>query len=610
MNDPAVNTASYQSFQNPDAPWLFEIAWEVCNQIGGIYTVLKTKAGAMRARWGDNYFVVGPYNPQTVDIEFQELLAEEPLYTVLGRLKERGYPIYYGRWLVGERPMALLVDYRAHMWSINTDRHYLAVDNGIPCEDDSSEINDVIEFGFCLTEFFKELQAIAPGKKIIAHFHEWMAGVALPRIAFHQLPLATVFTTHATLLGRYIAANNPNFYRDLDNLNPEWAARHYRIRTRYLIEQAAAHSAAVFTTISDLTGREAKKALGREPDVILPNGLNIDRFSAIHEFQNYHRIHKERIDEFVMGHFFPSYRFDLDRTRYIFASGRYEYTNKGFDIFIEALHRLSWRMRDLPNPPIVVAFIITKAPARGMNLEALQRHAMFEELRKACMQVESGLGEKLLRIIGKGLIPSYEELLSADLQHDLKRTVRSMRSDHFPLVVTHDLENEENDAILSHLQYRQLFNADWDPVKVVFYPEFLRANSPLFSLDYHQFVRGCHLGVFPSYYEPWGYTPAECLALGVPAVTTDLSGVGSFAKLNIPDGGNGAMRILPRSQMSNDQLIQELTDYLYHFVNLSRRERIDLRSKAEKLSDMFDWRKLVSFYHEAHNKALEQCYGS
>lgn len=607
MNDaPSIRSAA----ANPDEkPLLFEVAWEVCNQIGGIYTVLKTKAGAMRARWGDNYFAVGPYNPDTVRIEFEERQPEEPLREVLGRLKERGYPIYYGRWLVGDHPNVLLIDYKAHMWSIQTDRHYLAVDNGITIEDENGEINEVVEFGFCLAEFFRELTTVAPERKIAAHFHEWMAGVALPRIALHKLPIATVFTTHATILGRFIAANNPNFYRDLDSINPEWAARHYRVRTRYVIERVAAHTANVFTTISGLTARESRQILGREPDVILPNGLNIHRFSAIHEFQNYHRLYKEQIHEFVMGNFFPSYRFDLDRTRYIFTSGRYEYTNKGFDLFIEAMHRLSWRLRDLPNPPVVVAFVITKAAVRGMNLEVLQRHAMFEELRKICTQAEQGIGKKLLDFAAKGQMPSYDDLLSADFQHDLKRAVYAMRSDRFPPVVTHDLLNDQGDPILEHLRYRQLFNADWDPVKVIYHPEFLTANSPLFGLDYDQFVRGCHLGVFPSYYEPWGYTPAECLALGVPAVTTDLSGFGSFARAQVGEKQEG-IRILERSQKSNEQVIQELTDYLYDFVHLSRRERIELRNKAERLSDMFDWSKLATFYDEAHRKALEIRYGS
>lgn len=597
-------------FDSADSPWLFEVAWEVCNQIGGIYTVLRTKAQSMRYRWGKNYFVIGPYNPKTVGIEFDEKLPEEPLRTVLARLKERGYPVYFGRWLVGDNPSALLIDYKAHMWSIGTDRYYLSVDNGIGLEDENGDVNEVVEFGFCLTEFFKELCAVCPTRQIVAHFHEWMAGVALPRINFHKLPIATVFTTHATVLGRYIAANNPNFYRDLDSLNPEWAARHYRIRARYVIERVAAQTADVFTTISEITAREAKQVLGREPDVILPNGLNIDRFSAIHEFQNYHRIYKERIHEFVMGHFFPSYRFDLERTRYIFTSGRYEYTNKGFDIFIEALHRLSWRLRDLPNPPTVVAFIITKAPFRGMNLDVLQRHLMFEELRKVCLDIESGMGRKLLNFVAQDRMPGLDDLLSRDVQHDLKRAMYAIKSDRFPPIVTHDLVDDQNDAILQHLRYRQLFNADWDPVKIIFHPDFLTANSPLFGLDYDQFVRGCHLGVFPSYYEPWGYTPPECLALGIPAVTTDLSGFGLFARANIPDGGNGAIKILQRAQASNDQATQELADYLFDFVQLSRRERIELRNRAEKLSDLFDWGLLSFYYHEAHNKALERRYGS
>jgi len=170
-------------------------------------------------------------------------------------------------------------------------------------------------------------------RAILAHFHEWMGGVAIPRIAHLRLPIATVFTTHATLLGRYIAGDNPEFYNHLPFINPDFEAQKYQIYSRYQIEKAAAHASTVFTTVSEVTSYEAEKLLGRRPEVILPNGLNIQRFAALHEFQNLHRQYKERIHEFVMGHFFPCYNFDLDRTIYLVTSGRYEYRNKGMDLF-------------------------------------------------------------------------------------------------------------------------------------------------------------------------------------------------------------------------------------------------------------------------------------
>src|SRR5205823_5461222 len=139
-------------------------------------------------------------------------------------------------------------------------------------------------------------------------------------------------------------------------------------------------AATVFTTVSDVTGVEAERLLGRAPDMITPNGINLHKFAAPHEFQHLHAQSKQKINEFVMGHFFPSYTFDLDRTLYMFTSGRYEYRNKGMDLFVEALFRLNQRLKGLPAMfprPTVVAFIITRAATRNINVGVLQNQSMF-----------------------------------------------------------------------------------------------------------------------------------------------------------------------------------------------------------------------------------------
>jgi len=289
------------------SPLLFEVAWEVCNQIGGIYTVIKTKAPAMIDRWGKDYYLVGPYNPQNASIEFEETPPEEPFRTVIKKFELAGIQIYHGRWLIAGRPNVILLDFRPGFLVLDRDKYYLWKDHGIPTVQDDNEVNESVAFGFIVAEFFRQLGQAARGRPIVAHFHEWMAGVAVPRIAHWKLPIRTVFTTHATLLGRYIASDNPNFYEQLDHINPDHAAAHYNITPRYSIEKCAAHASNVFTTISDITAREAEKFLGRKADFILPNGINIQRFTALHEFQNLHLKYKEAIQNFVMGHFFPSY---------------------------------------------------------------------------------------------------------------------------------------------------------------------------------------------------------------------------------------------------------------------------------------------------------------
>jgi len=593
-----------QGGEDGPQPLLFEVGWEVCWQLGGIYTVLRTKAAAMMKRWGDRYFLIGPYNPQTAAVEFEEQPTEGYIRQTLDQLRAQGIPCHYGRWLVPGRPHVILLDYRARFTHLDSDKYYMWRDHGISLVAGDGEVNEVVAFGFTVTEFFRNLLQFAKDHPILAHFHEWMGGVAVPRIAHLQLPIATVFTTHATMLGRYLASDNPWFYQHLPFLDGEREAQHYGIYPRHQIEKAAAHAATVFTTVSDVTGFEAEKLLGRKPEVIVPNGLNIQRFAALHEFQNLHRKYKEAIHDFVMGHFFPSYSFDLDNTIYLFTAGRYEYRNKGMDQFVEALHRLNWRLKGIQDRPTVVAFIITRAPTRSYNVNVLQNHSMFADLRATCMDIQEQMGSNLFASVARGRIPGLQEVITDDAAVRLKRVMHACRTGRQPSIVTHDMIDDAGDPVLKHLRHRQLFNAADDPVKVVFHPDFVSATSPLWHIDYEHFVRGCHMGIFPSYYEPWGYTPMECVAMGVPAVTTDLSGFGAYVQHEIPNHAEQGLGVINRRTQNFDQSTNELVDHLFSFVQLSRRQRIELRNRTERLSELFDWSVLSRHYTEAHNLAL------
>ena len=590
-------------------PLLFEVAWEVCWQLGGIYTVLRTKAASMVERWGDRYCLIGPYNPDTAPIEFEEQPTYGSIREALQKMRDAGVDCYFGRWLIPGRPRVILIDYRGRYESLDSDKYLLWKDHGISTYASDGEVNETVAFGFAVAEFFRVLSEIVKDRPVLAHFHEWMGGVAVPRIAHLNLPVGTVFTTHATLLGRYLASDNPHFYDHLPFLDPDAEAGKYAILPRFQIERAATHASTVFTTVSEVTATEARKLLGRAPDAILPNGLNIQRFAAPHEFQYLHQTYKERIHEFVMGHFFPSYTFDLDNVLYLFTSGRYEYRNKGMDLFLEALHRLNEQLKQETNPPTIIAFIITKAAVKNINVGVLQNQSMFDDLRHTCLELQRQMGERLFRCAAAGRLPTYAELLPEDSQVRLKRALHAWRSHFQPLIVTHDLWDDQNDPVLNHLRHRGLFNAAADPVKVVFHPDFVTATGPLISLDYEQFVRGCHMGVFPSYYEPWGYTPMECVALGVPAVTTDLSGFGAYAQSHVPGQhkrGIPGILVLDRRASSFDQAADALVNHLVRFVQLHRRERIELRNRVERLGELFDWSNLVRHYDEAHNLALHR----
>jgi len=482
--------------------------------------------------------------------------------------------------------------------------------HGISAPGNNDLINQVIAFGFVVKTYLNILAEPAITKKqIIAHFHEWMAGAAIPELGFERSKVSTVFTTHATLLGRYLAMNDPYFYDHLPFFDWLKEAKNFDIETSVRIERAAAHGSTVFSTVSDVTAKECKHLLGREADVILPNGLNIQRFTALHEFQNLHLEYKEKIHQFIMGHFFHSYSFDLDKTLYFFTSGRYEYMNKGFDLTLEALARLNWRMKQDNLDTNVVMFFITKQPYHTINPKVLQSKAVMEEIRGNCEAIQKQVGERLFLAAASSPdhhFPNLNNFVDDYWRLRLRRTIQSWKSPELPIVVTHNLVNDSKDEILNFLRMANLVNNESDKVKVVYHPDFISPINPLFGMEYGQFVRGCHLGIFPSYYEPWGYTPLECMASGVPAVTSDLSGFGDYVIKHLEQPEDKGIYVTTRKDRSFNDAANQLTDQLYSFVKMTRRERITQRNKVEVSSEHFDWRNLGAYYDKAYQLVMER----
>ena len=249
----------------------------------------------------------------------------------------------------------ILFDIGSASWKLDEWKHDFWNNSniGVPWHD--RESNDAILLGYCVAWFLEEFyahliknpppEAESQQPNIVAHFHEWLAGCGLILCRVRQLRIATIFTTHATLLGRYLCAGSVDFYNNLDKFNLDKEAGDRQIYHRYCMERAAVHAAHIFTTVSEITAIESEHLLKRKPDIITPNGLNVKKFSALHEFQNLHAIAKNKINEFVRGHFYGHYDFDLDKTLYFFIAGRYEFSNKGADLFIEALARLNHMLK-------------------------------------------------------------------------------------------------------------------------------------------------------------------------------------------------------------------------------------------------------------------------
>jgi glycogen(starch) synthase len=591
--------------ENLPTALLFEIAWEVCAQVGGIYTVLRSKAPSMVRRWGDDYYLIGPYREASAKIELEPQAPRGALKRALEELAAAGIRTHFGRWLVTGRPQVILIHPDSVRPRLAEIKYYLWKDNGISSPAGDHEFDEIVGFGSAVAELLLAMQRHQAERPLLAHFHEWQGAAAAPILRHRDARIATVFTTHATLVGRNLSAANADLYGSLTQIDGGGVAARHGFAHRHALEGAAAKAVDVFTTVSGITALEAEHFLGRRPECLVPNGLNIDRFAAPHEFQVLHRASKEQIHEFVMGHFFPSYTFDLDDTLYVFTAGRYEYRNKGLDVFLAALNQLNQWLKAERSTATVVAFLVTSAPTRTLNVETLNRQAMCNELRETCDQIKEELGRRLFRSIAEGHLPTRDDFLDEYATVRLKRMLHAWRSGPLPTIVTHDLVDDANDPVLCHLRHLQLVNLEEDRVKVIFHPEFMSATSPLLGMDYDQFVRGCHLGVFPSYYEPWGYTPLECIVRGIPAITSDLSGFGDYIMQNFPDHNENGMYVARRRTVDFWTSVHEVASWLLELSRKDRRARIDLRNRAESQAQHFDWNNLGAYYVTAHKMACQ-----
>jgi glycogen(starch) synthase len=611
---PALLDASAAAARPPGGPILFEVSTEVCNQVGGIYQVLRSKAPLMTQRWGDRFCMVGPWEPAKATVEFEEARPAGWTARALDKLREQGLVVHYGRWLIPGRPRVMLLEYWLPPDRLDAVKYRLWEQHAIETPGGDGLIDMVVAFADACRRLFEALgeqrqSARTGGAPIVAHFHEWLGGLAIPMIRRQRLPVTTIFTTHATLLGRYIASSRDDFYDQLPYLDQDAEARRYNVRTPHAIERACAHGAHVFTTVSSVTAEECTHLLWRPVDVVTPNGLTIGLYNAGHEQQRLHGEYKEKIHRFTMGHFFPSYSFDLDKTIYIFTSGRFEPKNKGFDLCLESMARLNAELRTAGLDRTVVFFIISKRATRSINPLAMEKRGVLNELNDICEHVVAGVGPRLFQRAASGGKLHLDDLVDEYWQLRYRRAQHALRQHCLPMVVTHILEDDQHDPVLNHIRLLQLHNRPEDPVKIVYHPDFINPHNRLWGIDYDQFVRGCHLGLFPSLYEPWGYTPLECAAMGVPSVTSDLAGFGRYVLENYTNPDKFGMTVLKRRGRGFHTSAADLTAHLLDFCRLDRRDRIALRNEVDKRSWDFDWSRLGRAYHAAHDLAIARYQG-
>ncbi len=588
----------------PSDAYLFEVSWEVCQQVGGIYQVLRSKARSMRERWADRYVLVGPLVPSQIDVEIEVEPADDELAPALRGLASEGWGVVHGRWLVAGRPRVVLIDPRSANERLEVLRHRMHRDFGVPPARGNALVDGVLGFGEGVLRLLSLVEVNAPDLRLLAHFHEWLGSAALAPVRRELPRVATIFTTHATSVGRYVASSGDDLYAALPALDASRQAQRFDIEAQHEIERISAVEADVMTTVSPITGEECEGILGRAPDLVTPNGLDLERYDLGQDFHSFHGQYKESIHRFVMGHFFPSYAFDLDRTLYFFNSGRFEPRNKGFDLSLEAAARLNAELRAAKADLTVVLFLVTARSARSLEPSVLHARGVLDDLEEASQRIGHDLAQQLFRRAAAGESPSLDKLVDDYWRLRHRRVQHAFKRPGNPLLCTHVLDDPDSDPVIAHLRHLGFENREEDPVKVVYHPEFISSTNPVWGIDYEHFVRGCHLGVFPSAYEPWGYTPLECLAMGVPAITSDLAGFGRYAAETYADHDDWGLVVLPRRDVRYHDSAADLTARLLEFCELGQSGRSALRSRVEAHSHAFDWSHLASAYHDAHDRAL------
>jgi len=589
--------------QQARAACFFEVSWEVCNKVGGIYTVLASKAAQLQRQYATLFFI-GPYIARHAAAEFQHLPTPEKLQPVFEALRSEGIECYYGTWQIKGKPAAVLIDWVKFLQNKDGIKAYLWERFRIDSLAAGSDFDAPVVWGWAVGKFLEKVMQAWQCTDAVAQFHEWLSGAALLYVKDKRVPLAAVFTTHATVLGRTLAGADRPLYEELAHLHADEEAQASGVQAKHGLEKASAQAADVFTTVSEITALEAEHLLGRKPDALLPNGLDFERFPDLEQIPAKHQVYRERIKEFLYPYFFPYYSFDLDKTLFFYTSGRYEFRNKGIDSTIAALGRLNERLKQEKSDRTVVAFFFIPADIHVLNLGLVESKSLFEDLQDEIGHYLGTMGQRMIQAVAQGTPPDEAALFDEEFLFKMKRFILSFRKEGTPPLATHELANAD-DAILRGFAQAQLQNRAEDRVKVILYPIYLSSSDGLIDLGYYETIWGCHLGIFPSYYEPWGYTPLESAAYGVPAVTTDLAGFGIYAQQRLKKRDSGIF-IVNRRGKSDDTAVGQLAAQLYDYAMLPKSRRVQNKIAAEHFARRLDWKELIGQYIEAHNMALER----
>lgn len=536
--------------------FLFEVSWEVCNKVGGIYAVLSTKAATLKKQLGDNLFFIGPdlWDQQESPF-FNPASATPQLKAWAEKAQSEGLKVRVGRWNVPGEPLVVLVDFRpfyslknafyGQIWEwygVNSMSAYGDYDEGCTFAHASAVV---------IESLFKHLCPLR--SNAIAHFNEWTTGMGVLYLK-HQVPgIATVFTTHATCVGRSICGNNKPLYDYLPGYFGDQMADELNMTSKHAVEKRAALAADSFTTVSDITAAECNQLLERMP-LVTPNGFEGDFVPKGTAFSRERRVSRQafaRIVECMTG------KAPADDALFIGTAGRCEFKNKGIDIFLDTMSRL----RDRNPHREIVAFIMVPGWVQEARADVVERYNSTE---------------------------AYTNSLSDP-------------------VFTHAVHNYFEDVILNHIHQLGFHNYKDDKVKVIYIPSYLNGDDGLFNRSYYLMLAGLDLSIYPSYYEPWGYTPMESCAFGVPTITTSLSGFGMWCQnIGKDDDILDAVAVVPRGDSNYEEVVARIAELVIRFAEVPSVEVKAIRQEARRIAARAGWHNFIKYYDKAYDQALRK----
>jgi len=616
----------------PKADYLIEIAYEVANRIGGAYAVLSTKCEEMVKYYGDNYYLIGPYIKKSADVEFEEEDPPPDLKNLFQKLEKEGIICHYGKWLIHCNPTTILVDFSKKIKDYSKIKKILQKKYGVDLTTDTgklkqfdlnsknldvNKINLGLVWGFCSNILIKELIKLKENKDEfgVIHLHSYPSFSLIADLYNSKSKVGIVSTMHSTRLGRAIVSNGENLYKEVEEglrKNRKVARKREYMYKGFIayhqIEKVFAKYSDVITAVSEITSFEMEYILGKKADIVTPNGLNIEKYPTLEQRSIIHSKSKQKIYRFLNSYFLPYYPVDIKDSLLFFTSGRYELKTKGYEILIEAIGKLNDLLKKEDFKYNIFLFLFIMTTGKRIDEDILENRAIYDAIEHTVSDEFPHIEENIISSIIHGQEVKKGMLFDEHFLMESKKLMLKFKrkgNKNPPICAFKGLNKD--DSIIRLLLKTGLDNKENDKIKVIFYPAPVSIDDRLLSMDYNEVVSGMHLGVFPSIYEPWGYTPLETAANGVMSITTDSAGFGKFILENNGQRKKPGILVVKSENSKRDDIISQLVKIMHWITTLSRKERIEKKMESYKLASLADWRNFAQYYIKAHNLAIERC---